>query len=348
MAIGSMNVSDNSKISNEISTLKDNLDELKSSNIGIGKNLIGNELNKLYPVYIEANTQFTVSRSDGTTGWSQEGIIRLYDENMGLIDRKSGILTGNRSRTMSFDKDIYYISIEELASVPMQLEIGSVATSYEPYMYIMSNKQLTQSNYIVGNNIQSIQTQYGPYLTSVQMTSVDSSKTLFILSDITAWYNKTTSKHVNFTISGNVVFLRNGHLYPDSNFGSIDIRLGYINETNFDYRLRSSIGAFCPIIVSKVDGDGNTGYYLAINYLHTQNATILFSGMIYINDVIPYPVFTNKVAYSSSKTIPDGYTIVKNTERMTQSNLALGSQTNYYDYDKIKALEDRIAALENK
>lgn len=101
------------------------------------KNLCGMDASKLYPVNIKAGTTLTMSITDGTMFVPQSAMIGAisiccYDENMKFNDMYS-IPPGSSTRTFSVEYDTYYVSWSYNYDVPMQLELGSDATSYEVY-----------------------------------------------------------------------------------------------------------------------------------------------------------------------------------------------------------------------
>ena len=119
--------------------LKGDLEQLEEleetvSYVSHGKNLIGTKLNKLYPVYIKANEKIVSSRYDGqVTPIMDKGVIAFYDKNKSKLASYSILLPNTSYRVLTLEKDAYYIAWETLPSVDFQVEMGNVATSYEPY-----------------------------------------------------------------------------------------------------------------------------------------------------------------------------------------------------------------------
>lgn len=193
-----------------------------------------------------------------------------------------------------------------------------------------------------------VKNKYGNYITSIGFTSYDVKRTLFLLSDVTDWYNGTPWKNC-IRIYGNIMGFRSGITpYNEQAFTNIVMSLHYRKGDGITYQLSTSNKNIRPCIVSTTNDNGDTIYWLAINIIYSQNTDFIFTGVCYdaYNNAIS---FSNKIGYSTSLDLPDGYTLVMDCEPFTQSNFALGTRWGgYYDYAKIKALEDRIAALENK
>ena len=129
-------VYDDTEIKEEIVSINSNLEQLEEtvSYVSHGKNLIGTKLNKLYPVYIKANEKIVSSRYDGkVTSITDRGIVVLYDKNKSMVGRYSILLPDTSYRVFTMPKDVYYLAWEALPFVDFQIEMGDVATSYEPY-----------------------------------------------------------------------------------------------------------------------------------------------------------------------------------------------------------------------
>ena len=98
------------------------------------KNLIGNTLD-YYPVFIKGGSTITCSTYDGSVSSITEAVIKFYDKNKTIVEDRSSILSGNRSRTFTLNSnDVYYVKWETLPTIPIQMELGDCATSYEEYI----------------------------------------------------------------------------------------------------------------------------------------------------------------------------------------------------------------------
>ena len=134
------------------------------------KNLIGMDINTLYPVNLHIGDTVTMSTSDGSNINSlQELNINMYDSNGSLIDAYT-FFNGTNKRTIVLSKDVHYINWNQKYDTPLQLETGTVATSYVEYYIdnksiakkVEDNKKNIKSNdnFIVGNKEVSV---YNPY-----------------------------------------------------------------------------------------------------------------------------------------------------------------------------------------
>lgn len=121
----------------QIATNTSDIADLKSDlNKVICPNLIGNEANKNYPVFIPAGSKVTISTSDGSIFPTDNALqIQLKDAN-GTQTDYFGLKTGTHSRTVTVNAsrgDVYYLSWNETPHVPIMVNIGSVALPYVEY-----------------------------------------------------------------------------------------------------------------------------------------------------------------------------------------------------------------------
>lgn len=98
-----------------------------------GKNLVGNEANRLYAVgYIPAGTKLTVSMKDG--GLLTGANLLIYNSDKIQVSYWN-MWNNNKKRTFETDVDVYYVAFSSVVpDRPMQLEIGDTATDFEDYV----------------------------------------------------------------------------------------------------------------------------------------------------------------------------------------------------------------------
>lgn len=115
----------------KIDSLKEDI--ANRSVVNGGKNLIGNEANRLYAVgYIPANTNFTMSMKDG--GLLTGANLGFYDSDKKYINYCNAY-KDNATRTLTIPFGFNYIELNKvIADRPMQFEIGDKATDFEDYV----------------------------------------------------------------------------------------------------------------------------------------------------------------------------------------------------------------------
>ena len=96
------------------------------------KNLIGTIPNKLYPIDYKANENITFS-TKGLVAVTKSHVFNFYDENKQYVTDYA-LYPPLVKRTVSFDKDAKYISLNVEQEVPIQVEYGETATEYEDYL----------------------------------------------------------------------------------------------------------------------------------------------------------------------------------------------------------------------
>ena len=114
-----------------VSQLKEDI--VNRSVVNGGKNLIGNEANRLYAVgYIPANTNFTMSAKDG--GFLTGANLKFYDSDKKYISYYNAF-KDNVTRTLTIPFGFSYIELSNvIADRPIQFEIGDKATDFEDYV----------------------------------------------------------------------------------------------------------------------------------------------------------------------------------------------------------------------
>ena len=119
------------KVDEKTSSLKEDI--VNRSVVNGGKNLIGNEANRLYAVgYIPANTNFTMSMKDG--GLLTGANLGFYDSDKKYINYYNAY-KDNATRTLTIPFGFNYIKLNKvIADRPMQFEIGDKATDFEDYV----------------------------------------------------------------------------------------------------------------------------------------------------------------------------------------------------------------------
>lgn len=125
------NKTDIASLKTETSSLKEDI--AYRDMVNGGKNLIGNEANRLYAVgYLPIGTKLTMSMKDG--GLLTGANLLIYDNNKNQVNYWNAF-NDNKKRTFATKNDIYYIALSSVdPDRPMQIEIGSNATEFENYV----------------------------------------------------------------------------------------------------------------------------------------------------------------------------------------------------------------------
>ena len=120
-----------------IHTLQSNVAlNTNSLKVSVGKNLIGNEPGRYYPVHLPIGTTITWAFADRSELPSGKKSIYFYDAHKTQLAWYSyQSFSGYTSRTVTLntEADVEYIRFTSLSESPLQVEIGDTATEYEPY-----------------------------------------------------------------------------------------------------------------------------------------------------------------------------------------------------------------------
>lgn len=116
---------------NDVTTLKSDL--ANRGRVNGGKNLVGNEANRLYATgHVPAGTKITMSCKDG--GNLTGANFMFYDSEKNYIQYKNAWNSGP-TRTIENDFSFDYVALNSIVEDrPMQLEIGDTATEFEDYV----------------------------------------------------------------------------------------------------------------------------------------------------------------------------------------------------------------------
>ena len=120
--------------------LGDDVSDLKSAleRTTMCKNLCGMDHTVLYPVPNIKDSYITMSTSDGSTMSSSYFYLYCYGKDKQQLSGNRGYYKfapgeSSCSHHTYSDADIYYVSWSADYSVPLQVELGQTATTYEPY-----------------------------------------------------------------------------------------------------------------------------------------------------------------------------------------------------------------------
>lgn len=111
--------------------IRSQISEINSDlvNYVICKNLVGVKANELYPCYIPNGSYVTFSSSDGSPVYC---LVNFYNKDKKYIDYWS--LDNKDTRTIEYNvEDAYYVSVDRVTRVPIQVEIGSKKSEFVQY-----------------------------------------------------------------------------------------------------------------------------------------------------------------------------------------------------------------------
>lgn len=158
---------------------------LKSS-----KNLIGTIPNKLYPIDYKANENITFS-TKGLVAVTKNHAFYFYDENKQYVTDYA-LYPPLAKRTVSFDKDAKYISLNVEQEVPIQVEYGSKATEYEDYLLKSSDLMAKIADWENDASIISLNKQLEPFViqsTATKARGIGSSLKPLTFIHFSDWHN---------------------------------------------------------------------------------------------------------------------------------------------------------------
>ena len=158
---------------------------LKSS-----KNLIGTIPNKLYPIDYKANENITFS-TKGLVEVTKNHAFYFYDENKQYVTDYA-LYPPLAKRTVSFDKDAKYISLNVEQEVPIQVEYGSKATEYEDYLLKSSDLMAKIADWENDASIISLNKQLEPFViqsTATKARGIGSSLKPLTFIHFSDWHN---------------------------------------------------------------------------------------------------------------------------------------------------------------
>ena len=174
-----------SKIADLENDVKEYDTALKSS-----KNLIGTIPNKLYPIDYKANENITFS-TKGLVAVTKNHAFYFYDENKQYVTDYA-LYPPLAKRTVSFDKDAKYISLNVEQEVPIQVEYGSKATEYEDYLLKSSDLMAKIADWENGASIISLNKQLEPFViqsTATKAREIGSSLKPLTFIHFSDWHN---------------------------------------------------------------------------------------------------------------------------------------------------------------
>ena len=122
---------DSKETGDRLNSLKQDLKKVVCSN------LMGNEANVLYPVYIATGEYFTVSTSDGSVfNPSSTLTIHLIGQDGSTQVDYYALKNGQTSRTLrvaTTQNPVYYLRFNEVPSVPLMVNYGTTPMPYQEY-----------------------------------------------------------------------------------------------------------------------------------------------------------------------------------------------------------------------
>lgn len=187
----------------DLSAVKQSAEALKSDleRLAICKNIVGVKANELYPCYIPNGSYVTFSSSDGSAIYC---LIKFYDKDKKYIEYWS--LDNKATRTIEYNvEDAYYVSVDRVTSVPIQVEIGSKKSDFVQYFgnpkYNSEKLDALEqklSNYPIISDIGN-QLEVSSSAFSEKLIGVGSKTEKFMFfSDVHPYYNGNLSRYDEF------------------------------------------------------------------------------------------------------------------------------------------------------
>lgn len=163
------------------------------------------------------------------------------------------------------------------------------------------------------------------------------------MGDVTSWYSGGGDR---ICFAGFMFATRWGYSINEITEVSASVTYRRHENSELTCNLSSSNNYFIPCILKQTIND-SVSYKLALKFNQPQGGYVItFIGFTYNVSQIEV------ISYPESQDLPDGYEMVIEGSRDYKNNtMVLGvgtSKSACYTYDSIKALEDRITALENK
>lgn len=118
------------EIEDELADVRQDLSQVTSNN------LMGDNADTLYPVYLPSGTSITASTSDGSN-FNQNYRIYYYDKGGNVIDWYGLYTSDGSKKTKTFNTDVYWLSWKS-GQPPTQnimINIGSNKNPYQPYYF---------------------------------------------------------------------------------------------------------------------------------------------------------------------------------------------------------------------
>ena len=211
-------------------------------------------------------------------------------------------------------------------------------------MNVSNNSKINNEIKALHDKDSEIINKYGSTRVCESFYTPDGSYSIVLMADVTKWYNGYTGNN-SVLIRGNLMMQRGGYINRYSCLSSIDMLTTYKNNGSVGtYRLATTNTVYRPCIVSKVNDDNSITYYLALNIKEGMNMTITFDG--HIQSIDSTSVSFDNIIHYSGDSLPEGYEIKLDCEPMMHDNLAIGTYGDYYDYTKLKSIDNKLGTTD--